>query len=276
MSASKPRKYNVVVGGGLAGLSLLYRLHRSGLDNLLLIEKDALVSGESGKSAGIVLHDEEGLESLKIYRELGVDVKDFGPFSYVNPYEFAIKLYYGLRDAGVQFELFEEVLDMEAFEGHVMRVITGRSAYGVDRLFLASNLGISSLLRGLGNLTPDRYYRIQEIIFRAPRPIEPTAIVDEDFLVRTEGTHRLIVLGRPEVVEAPREGLTRAEPEFVDRVVEFLIDRGFEDIGLEKSLIGYEATYPCNRKVGSNVYVFACFDGMGSTYAPARAWRMEI
>ncbi len=276
MSASKSRKYNVVVGGGLAGLSLLYRLHRSGFENLLLIEKDALVSGESGKSAGIVLHDEEGLRSLAIYRELDVEVKDYGPFSYVNPYEFAIKIYYGLRSDGVQFELFEEVVDLEAFEGHVMRVITGRSSYPVEKLFVAANLGIPSILERLGKPLPDRYYRIQEIIFRSPEPIEPVAIADEDFFVRTEGTHRLIVLGRPEVVNEAREGLTRAEPEFVDRVVEFLIGMGFEDIGLEKSLIGYEAAYPCNRRDGSNVYIFACFDGMGSTYAPARAWRMEI
>ncbi len=276
MSASKPRKYNVVVGGGLAGLSLLYRLHRSGLENLLLIEKDALVSGESGKSAGIVLHDEEGQKSLDIYRGLEVEIKDFGPFSYVNPYEFAIKLYYGLRDGGVQFELFEEVVDLESFEGHVMRIITNRSAYEVERIFIAANLGIQKILERLGDFPPERYYRIQEVIFRAPRPLEPVAIVDENFIVRTEGTHRLIVLGRPEVVEEPREGLTRAEPEFVERVVEFLIDKGFENIGLEKSLIGYEAAYPCNQKAGSNVHVFACFDGMGSTYAPHRAWRIEV
>ncbi len=276
MSASKPRKYNVVVGGGLAGLSLLHRLHRSGFENLLLIEKDALVSGESGKSAGIVLHDEEGLESLEIYRSLDVEVRDFGPFSYVNPYEFAIKLYYGLRSDGVQFELFEEVVDLEAFEGHVIRVITDRSSYPVDRLFLAANLGIERLLDRMGNALPERYYRIQEIIFRSPVPMEPIAIVNDDFLVRTEGTHRLIVLGRPEVVDKPREGLTRAEPQFVDGVVEFLIREGFGDIGLEKSLIGYEAVYPCNQRFGSNLYIFACFDGMGSTYAPSRAWRMRI
>ncbi len=264
------------MGGGIAGLSLLYRLHRSGFDNLLLIDKDSMVSGESGKSAGIVLHNDEGLRSLEIYRELEVGIKEYPEFSYVNPYEYAIKIYYGLRSEGVVFELFEEVTGFETFEGQVLKVITSRDTYDVERLFLAANIGNLELLDKLEIDVPFKFLKIQEAIFHSEKPLDMVGTHVDGFYIRTEGTNSLIVLGEPQEVEEHRHGLTRADEEFVERVVELLLSLGYEELGLRRTLIGYEMVVPRNYRTGTNVYVFSCLNGWGSTNAPYRAWNLEI
>jgi sarcosine oxidase subunit beta len=46
----------VIVGGGIQGLSLAYHLARKGLTDVLLVEKNTLGSGSSGRSAAIIGH----------------------------------------------------------------------------------------------------------------------------------------------------------------------------------------------------------------------------
>lgn len=201
---------------------------------------------------------------------------EFPEFSYVNPYEYAIRIYYGLRSQGVAFELFEEVVGFEVFEGQVLKVVTLRDTYEVDRVFLAANIGNLEMFNRIGLNVPFRFLRIQEAIFHSERPLNRVGIHRDGFYIRTEGTHSLIVLEEPAEVEEHRQGLTRANEEFVERVVEFLLSMGYEDLGLRRTLIGYELVVPCDYKTQSNVYVFSCSEGWGSTNAPARAWSFQI
>ena len=53
MSAMRREARVVVIGGGVAGCSLLYHLTRLGWTDLLLIEKDELTSGSTWHAAGL-------------------------------------------------------------------------------------------------------------------------------------------------------------------------------------------------------------------------------
>src|SRR5436190_1827410 len=44
----------VVIGGGINGSSIAYRLARDGVKNVVLIEKGHIASGPTGRSSGIV------------------------------------------------------------------------------------------------------------------------------------------------------------------------------------------------------------------------------
>ncbi|MCH8088280.1 MAG: FAD-dependent oxidoreductase, partial [Chloroflexi bacterium] len=44
----------VVVGGGVMGCSILYNLARRGVTDALLVEREALGAGSTGRSSGVV------------------------------------------------------------------------------------------------------------------------------------------------------------------------------------------------------------------------------
>ncbi|MBI4712626.1 MAG: FAD-binding oxidoreductase, partial [Planctomycetes bacterium] len=67
----------VVIGGGVIGTSVAYHLVKNGLKNIVLLEKNLLGSGSTGKAAGLTIHQwntEIDIRlvrgSLEIYKEL--------------------------------------------------------------------------------------------------------------------------------------------------------------------------------------------------------------
>ena len=50
----QPNAEAVIIGGGVIGTSILYHLTQLGMTNAVLLERDILCSGSSGKSAALV------------------------------------------------------------------------------------------------------------------------------------------------------------------------------------------------------------------------------
>ena len=68
----------VIIGGGVMGCSILYNLAARGLKNTLLLERDLLGSGSTGRSSGAVrmhysneVHARMAWQSLEIFRNFG-------------------------------------------------------------------------------------------------------------------------------------------------------------------------------------------------------------
>jgi glycine cleavage system aminomethyltransferase T/glycine/D-amino acid oxidase-like deaminating enzyme len=79
MAVSTTRARAVVVGGGIAGVSVAYHLARAGWRDIVLLEKGELTSGSTHHAAGLVtqLHASVTMmgfrrHSVALYRELGV------------------------------------------------------------------------------------------------------------------------------------------------------------------------------------------------------------
>ena len=79
----------VVIGGGVMGCSILYNLAAAGMKNLVLLERDALGSGSTGKSMAVCrMHYSNPVtarmawESLHVYRSFEEIVG--GPSGFVN------------------------------------------------------------------------------------------------------------------------------------------------------------------------------------------------
>jgi hypothetical protein len=78
MADSTTRARAVVVGGGIAGVSVAYHLARAGWHDVVLLEKGELTSGSTHHAAGLVtqLHGSATMMgfrrySVALYRELG-------------------------------------------------------------------------------------------------------------------------------------------------------------------------------------------------------------
>ena len=65
----------VVIGGGVAGCSLLYHLTKLGWSDVLLVEKDELTSGSTWHSAGLCTHFNASYNMMKLLRD-SVDLYD--------------------------------------------------------------------------------------------------------------------------------------------------------------------------------------------------------
>lgn len=61
----------LIVGGGVAGVSLAYFLNKLGAKNIVLIEKNEIASGATGRAAGMLTHEEEGPLLQDIFKALG-------------------------------------------------------------------------------------------------------------------------------------------------------------------------------------------------------------
>ena len=59
----------VVIGGGVAGCSLLYHLTRLGWSDVLLVEKDELTSGSTWHAAGLCTHFNSSYNMMKLLRD---------------------------------------------------------------------------------------------------------------------------------------------------------------------------------------------------------------
>ena len=71
----------IIIGGGVMGCSILYNLAARGLKNTLLLERDLLGSGSTGRSSGAVrmhysneVHARMAWQSLEIFRNFGQTV----------------------------------------------------------------------------------------------------------------------------------------------------------------------------------------------------------
>ena len=71
----------VIIGGGVMGCSILYNLAARGLNNSVLLERDLLGSGSTGRSSGAVrmhysneVHARMAWQSLEIFRSFGQTV----------------------------------------------------------------------------------------------------------------------------------------------------------------------------------------------------------
>jgi len=56
MSALIKQADIVIIGGGVIGTSTAYHLAKSGVKNIVLLEKGTLGSGSTGKAAGLTIH----------------------------------------------------------------------------------------------------------------------------------------------------------------------------------------------------------------------------
>lgn len=61
----------LIVGGGVAGVSLAYFLNKMGAKDIVLIEKNEIATGATGRAAGMLIHEEEGALLQDIFKELG-------------------------------------------------------------------------------------------------------------------------------------------------------------------------------------------------------------
>ena len=63
----------VVVGGGVIGASLLFNLGRLGVTDTLLLEKDVLGSGSTGRSQAICrMHYSNPVTAIMAWESLGI------------------------------------------------------------------------------------------------------------------------------------------------------------------------------------------------------------
>ncbi|MFH1228458.1 MAG: FAD-binding oxidoreductase [Planctomycetota bacterium] len=72
----------VIIGGGIIGTSIAYHLGKSGVKNVILLEKNLIGSGSTGKAAGLTIHQWNTeldvrlvMGSLEIYKELIQEAK---------------------------------------------------------------------------------------------------------------------------------------------------------------------------------------------------------
>ena len=77
--AASERAEVVVIGGGIAGVSVAYHLAKAGLHDVLLVEKGELTSGSTHHAAGLVTQFNSSPTmmrfrrySVDLYKELGV------------------------------------------------------------------------------------------------------------------------------------------------------------------------------------------------------------
>ena len=59
----------VIIGGGVAGCSLLYHLTKLGWSDVLLVEKDELTSGSTWHAAGLCTHFNPSYNLMKLLRD---------------------------------------------------------------------------------------------------------------------------------------------------------------------------------------------------------------
>ena len=59
----------VIIGGGVAGCSLLYHLTKLGWSDVLLVEKDELTSGSTWHAAGLCTHFNSSYNMMKLLKE---------------------------------------------------------------------------------------------------------------------------------------------------------------------------------------------------------------
>ena len=78
MTALQPSADTVIIGGGVMGCSILHSLATKGLTNALLLERDVLGSGSTGRSSSAIrmhysteVHARMAWESFKVFRDFG-------------------------------------------------------------------------------------------------------------------------------------------------------------------------------------------------------------
>lgn len=79
-----PTSIALIIGGGVIGLSTAYHLARQGFGRIILLEKDSIGAGASGRAGGIItglLWSETGVRarrrSLELFRELSEDLPGY-------------------------------------------------------------------------------------------------------------------------------------------------------------------------------------------------------
>lgn len=64
----------LIVGGGITGASLAYFLASRGVKDIVLIEKDRIASGATGRAAGIFVHGMERGEYYQFVNAFGISL----------------------------------------------------------------------------------------------------------------------------------------------------------------------------------------------------------
>ncbi len=246
---------NIIVGGGICGIATALKLYEQGERDIVLLEKENLLWDNSGRSFGIV---EGNSKSYEIYRKFA-SVKDMGEFFYVNPYEFSAKVFNTLRKF-VRFNLFEEVVDFVRKGNEVVQVITSRSTYPCNKLFLCANKGNPKLLEILNIEVPYRKIPLRGIMLRG-RITENKALFRNGVFIRSEGKDKLLAY------------TTQLD---MDSMLLELVSLGYENFQLERKYEDYDVHFEAFGHLEGNVFLLSSFEGMGTSRALGRIFELSF
>ena len=130
----------VIIGGGVMGCSILHSLAERGVTNTLLVERDVLGAGSTGRSSSAIrmhysteVHARMAWESQKVFRNFGEMVGGECGYTQTGQLVFA-----GEEDA----ETFRANIAMQQRVGIDTRLVTGDEARDLAPAFFLDDCGI--------------------------------------------------------------------------------------------------------------------------------------
>ncbi len=302
----------VIIGGGIAGITLAYLLRNH---DVTVIEKDFVGSGETGYSTG-VFPIEEGIEvtddgahlhssqksktfqeanqplefyraveefTLNYFKPVIFDHRDLlngssGKSVYVDGYNFCYYTSIVLEKNGMNFEVMNEALKLIEENGRVVKVVSKRGEFAGDVFIVAAGASTPFITRADGT----RFSWIRSLLLKPHRPFEPLVLYDEDFTIKPEGENRIIIRENRGIevnLNGDITNKTRGVDEgFYEKVFEYLERResSFLDSDVERgwATICTETTEPVKR-LKYNLYAFFGFGCRGFGLIPMLAKNLK-
>jgi sarcosine oxidase subunit beta len=144
----------VIIGGGVMGLSAAYYLARHGVRDVVLIERDALGSGSTGRAAGGVRTQFSDRANIELSARSLETFRDF-PGRFDQEIDFSPVGYLFLLSDGESLNDFEQGVALQNDLGVPSRMITIKEAKSLSPLIETDGLLGAAFCPTDGHCTPD-------------------------------------------------------------------------------------------------------------------------
>ena len=275
----------IIIGGGLAGITLAYLLRD---EDVVVLEKDFVGSGETGYSTGVFPIN----KSLDFYREIQEFTLNYfspviydhlmngkrGRSIYVDGYNFCYYTSIVLEKNGMNIEVMNEAFELVKDENRVVEIKSKRGNFSGDIYVIAAGASTPFLVGKKGA----RFSWVRSLLLKPHKKFEPLVIYDDDFVIKPEGDERIIIRetsGRP--VELGKDILNKTrgvDEAFYEKVFNYLEAKNspFLDSDVERgwATICTETESPV-EKVYENLYTFYGFGCQGFGIIPDLAKKLK-
>lgn len=253
----------IIVGGGIIGTSIAFHLAQLGMEDVLLLERDTIASGSTGKSVGMVetvystdvnvAMARAGYEELRRFREITGHTADFQPRAYLETVRRQADRRYleESRAVGTRMGLHQRILEPDGIAGVFPELHTEDVAAGLyseeggfcDPHSVATGYAEAAKRRGVTILTGVRADRVileakkvvgvqaGEETFRAPVVVNAAGPWANE-LNRTAGFQLPLDLWQRQIfVTTPHPKIPKDRPMYLDITGRFYfrqeLDGGF-------------------------------------------------